>query len=98
MSYQRVISVVYFSKITSAVIKFTLGGRHMIQNQSKCSEHIFNAQLNDLQYQVEIEDLFLDLKVLLKEYYMVTFTNDGQGLTLNFTNGQKFILSLKAVN
>ena len=69
----------------------------MLQNQSKCSEHIFNAQLNDLQYKVEIEDLFLDLKVLLKEYYMGTFTNDSKGLTLNFTNGQKFLLSLKAV-
>ena len=69
----------------------------MTQTQSKCSEHIFNAQLCDLQYKVEIEDLFLDLKVLLKEYYMGTFTNDGKGLTLNFTNGQKFLLSLKAV-
>ena len=69
----------------------------MIQNQSKCNEHIFNAQLGDLQYKVEIEDLFLDLKVLFKEYYMGTFTNDGKGLTLNFTNGQKFLLSLKAV-
>lgn len=69
----------------------------MIQNQSKCNEHIFNAQLSDTQYKVEIEDLFLDLKVLLKEYYMGTFTNDEKGLTLNFTNGQKFLLSLKAV-
>ena len=69
----------------------------MMQNQSKCGEHIFNAQLSDLQYKVEIEDLFLDIKVLLKEYYMGTFTNDGKGLTLNFTNGQKFLLSLKAV-
>ena len=69
----------------------------MLQNQSKCNEHIFNAQLSEMQYKVEIEDLFLDLKVLLKEYYMGTFTNDGKGLTLNFTNGQKFLLSLKAV-
>lgn len=69
----------------------------MIQNQSKCVDHIFNAQLNDLQYQVEIEDLFLDLKVLLKEYYMGTFTNDGKALMLKFTNGQKFRLSLNEV-
>ena len=69
----------------------------MIQNQSNSSEHIFNAQLCDMQYKVEIEDLFLDLKVLLKEYYMGTFTNDGKGLMLNFTNGQKFLLSLKAM-
>lgn len=69
----------------------------MIQNQNECGEHIFNTRLCDLQYKVEIEDLFLDLKVLLKEYYMGTFTNDSKGLMLNFTNGQKFLLSLKAV-
>ncbi|MDE6276420.1 MAG: hypothetical protein K2M75_07810 [Clostridia bacterium] len=69
----------------------------MTQNQSNSVDHIFNAQLNGQQYQVEIEDLFLDLKVLLKEYYMGTFTNDGKALMLNFTNGQKFRLSLKEV-
>lgn len=69
----------------------------MMQNKSKCNEHIFNTQLNDLQYKVEVEDLFLDLKVLLKEYYMGTFTNDGQALMLKFTNGQKFKLSLVEV-
>ena len=69
----------------------------MIQNQSNCIEHIFNAQINDQQYQVEIEDLFLDIKFLLKEYYMGTFTNDGKALMLKFTNGQKFRLSLNEV-
>ena len=69
----------------------------MMQNQSKCSDHIFTAQLNDMQYQVEVEDLFLDLKFLLKEYYMGTFTNDGKALMLKFTNGQKFKLSLNEV-
>ena len=69
----------------------------MLQNQSKCDQHIFNSQLSDMQYQVEIEDLFLDLKVLLKEYYMGTFTNDGKALMLKFTNGQKFRLSLSEV-
>ena len=69
----------------------------MIQNQSKCVDHIFNAQLSDMQYQVDVEDLFLDIKVLLKEYYMGTFTNDGKALMLKFTNGQKFRLSLSEV-
>ena len=69
----------------------------MLQNQSKCGEDTINAKSSEMQYKVEIEDLFLDLKVLLKEYYMGTFTNDSKGLTLNFTNGQKFLLSLKAV-
>ena len=69
----------------------------MMQNKSKCKEHIFSTQLGDLQYKVEVEDLFLDIKVLLKEYYMGTFTNDGQALMLKFTNGQKFKLSLSEI-
>lgn len=69
----------------------------MMQNQSKFNEHIFNTQLSDLQYRVEVEDLFLDLKVLLKEYYMGTFTSDGKELLLSFTNGQKFKLSLTEI-
>ncbi|MCX4362901.1 MAG: hypothetical protein OSJ74_05930 [Clostridia bacterium] len=66
----------------------------MIQQENQCNEHIFSTQLSDLQYRVDVEDLFLDLKVLLKEYYMGTFTHDGKALMLNFSNGQKFKLSL----
>ena len=64
----------------------------MIQQENQCNEHIFSTQLSDLQYRVDVEDLFLDLKVLLKEYYMGT--HDGKALMLNFSNGQKFKLSL----
>lgn len=40
------------------------------------------------------KDLLLDIKCLMKEYYFATFTEDGNGLKISFTNGQSFILSV----
>ena len=42
-------------------------------------------------------DLLFDVKALMKEYYCGTFTESGKGLKLQFTNGQKFILSIKEI-
>ena len=46
-------------------------------------------------YRVNASDLLLDLKVLLKEYYIATFTSDGNALLINFNNGQKFKLNVE---
>ena len=60
-------------------------------------EHIFNTQLDNLNYKVSIDDMLLDLKVLLKEYYCGTFTFEGESLKITLNNGQNFILNLTAV-
>lgn len=49
-------------------------------------------------YRVNASDLLLDLKVLLKEYYIATFTSDGNALLINFNNGQKFKLNVEELN
>ena len=54
-------------------------------------------EFNERNYKVSVEDMLLDLKVLLKEYYCGTFTEDGKALKLAFNNGQKFILKLETV-
>lgn len=46
---------------------------------------------------IESQDLLIDLKVLMKEYYCGTFTNDGQSLMLRFYNGQKFALKIEEI-
>ncbi|MDE6362216.1 MAG: hypothetical protein K2N53_05210 [Clostridia bacterium] len=51
----------------------------------------------ELNYQVGLDDMLLDLKVLLKEYYCGTFTDEGKSLKISLNNGQKFLLNLKAV-
>ncbi len=60
--------------------------------------HLFVAETegakDKFNYNVEAEDIMLDLKVLLKEYYAATFGIDGKSLKISFNNGQKFKLSV----
>lgn len=59
--------------------------------------HIFITDLeneNNLNYVIDINSLLTDIKVLLKEYYVATFSEDGNNLVLKFNNGQKFKLTL----
>ena len=51
----------------------------------------------DFVFKVNTEDILLDLKFLIKEYYCGTFTNDRKSLIMQFNNGQKFILDLKEI-
>ena len=62
--------------------------------------HIFATDTeldSELKYKVDAESILLDLKVLLRDYYAATFTKEEDALKLQFTNGQKFILSAKEV-
>ena len=60
-------------------------------------EHIFNTQFDKLNYKISLDDMLLDLKVLLKEYYCGTFTDDGKSLKISLNNGQKFLLNMTAL-
>ena len=44
------------------------------------------------------QDLLFDLKSLIKEYYVATFTESGENLKLSFENGQSFLISVKSCN
>ena len=44
------------------------------------------------------QELLFDLKVLLKEYYVGKFTEDGQSLKLSFYNGHNFKLQIEELN
>ncbi|MDE5653978.1 MAG: hypothetical protein K2I46_00025 [Clostridia bacterium] len=59
------------------------------------------TQLEDANYELKpkigTQDLLIDLKVLIKEYYCGTFTNDGQSLVLSFFNGQRFALKIEEI-
>lgn len=56
-----------------------------------------SAEELGLNYKVEADEILLDLKVLLRDYYAATFTKDENALKLQFNNGQTFILSAKEV-
>lgn len=68
---------------------------------SKEEKHLFLTETESARcgtdFKIEEHDLLTDFKVLLKEYYVATFTDDGNALILNFTNGQKFKLALTEI-
>ena len=62
--------------------------------------HIFVPELDcaqGLNFKVEAIDLLVDIKALLKEYYIATFNKNGNSLNITFNNGQKFRLTVKEV-
>lgn len=50
--------------------------------------------MRKFQCKVTANDLLLDLKVLMKEYYIATFSEDNGSLKIALNNGQKFRLIL----
>lgn len=53
----------------------------------ECSEGLIWA--------VKEEEMLCDIKKLLSEYYIATFTSDGTALNISFNNGQKFCVSVR---
>lgn len=68
-----------------------------MKDNSKSTEHIFNNQFDESNCNLSLDDMLLDLKVLLKEYYCATFTHDGKSLKITLNNGQKFLLNMTAI-
>lgn len=46
-------------------------------------------------WKISAQDLLIDFKVLMKEYYVATFTENEGELKIAFENGQKFIIDIK---
>ena len=66
--------------------------------QKQSDGHIFlpDTEIADAEFQCKVTatGLLLDLKVLMKEYYVATFSDDGGTLKIALSNGQKFRLVL----
>ena len=55
------------------------------------------AQLAQFDFFVDEREMLSDMKAIMAEYYVATFTSDESALTVGFTNGQKFLISVKAI-
>lgn len=57
-----------------------------------------NQELNEISesnWFISSKDLLMDLKLLIKEYYAASFTEEDNFLKLSFVNGQTFLVSLQ---
>lgn len=46
---------------------------------------------------IDESDLMLDLKVLMKEYYIGAFENDGSAMKITLNNGQRFEITCREI-
>ena len=61
----------------------------------KDNGHLFGKDIVKMNTRVDELSMLLDLKVLLKDYYLATFTSDERGLEIKFDNGQIFTITVK---
>ena len=59
---------------------------------------VISAASNEIKSKIDKQDLLIDLKVLMKEFYVATFTDNGQSLVISFDNGQKFALEIQEIS
>lgn len=64
-------------------------------------KHVMLAEMEsgrecNLNFKVETDDLLHDIKFLLSEYYVATFTAEGTQLKISFNNVQSFLLKAQA--
>lgn len=71
------------------------------QTMSTEPNHTFMTELDGAKenatYKIDAADLLLDIKVLIKEYYTATLTEDKSELLIKFNNGQAFRLALSEI-
>ena len=66
-----------------------------MKEDSEIEQHFDKKQFGKLDTKVSVEDLLMDFRIILKDYYHCTLTsNHGLALKLIFTNGQKFLLKI----
>lgn len=63
-----------------------------MEKQNQCADHC--ATTAGLCWKTDSKAVLDDLKFLMKEYYAATYTDEAQGLKIEFCNGQSFIISV----
>lgn len=67
------------------------------EKNNRYHEMITEKEIAEISYVVEPQEILLDLKFLMKDFYAATFTVDGEALKLTFSNGQTFMLKAEEV-
>ena len=87
----------YTVKSRETVVK-NLGETNMNNNkQSHVCLRDYEGHEGKLDYTVTAFDLMLDMKALMREYYVATFTQDAKSLQIQFNNGQKFSVKVEEI-
>ena len=63
----------------------------------KCFKNTEIGELTEFDYKIDKLDILLDIKFLISEFYVGTFSRNKHCLNFRFNNGQKFKLTLNEV-
>lgn len=64
---------------------------HKTVTETDCAKEV------GLKYTIDVRDLVVDLKALVKDYYTATISADEHSLKLDFNNGQKFAINVTEI-
>lgn len=62
---------------------------HLVTTESESMQGLVNT--------INAYDLLLDIKALVSEYYIATFSQEKDWLKISFNNGQKFKIEIKEI-
>ena len=62
------------------------------------TKYLESAVESNLDFIVEEHNLVQDLKMLMRDVYVATYTNDESSLKLCFNNGQRFLITVKEIH
>ena len=60
---------------------------HLVTTESESMQGVVNT--------INAYDLLLDIKALVSEYYIATFSQEKDSLKISFNNGQRFKIEIK---
>ena len=66
---------------------------------SKEKDHSFvvDDEISDIKSKTDINGILFDIKYLIKEYYIATFTETGDTLIIQLSNGQVFEVCVREI-
>ena len=65
--------------------------------KEKDHSFVVDEEISDIKSKTDIKGILFDIKYLIKEYYIATFTETGDTLIIQLSNGQVFEVCVNEV-
>ena len=66
-------------------------------NKGKPHSFVVDEEISDIKSKTDIKGILYDIKYLMQEYYIGNFTEEGDSLIIQLTNGQAFEVYVKEI-
>ena len=66
-------------------------------NKGKEHSYVVDEEISDIKSKTDINGILYDIKYLMQEYYIATFSERGDSLIMQLSNGQVFEVCVSEV-